>query len=195
MTEWLDHGETKGKRANSLLENLASMAKFILKFKRTRLLRCAWNAGSWSCSAATSERFQMANGLATTPDRRFVFVSDPTALEVVVYRSQAGKLSRVTSFAPKHSVDNLEVVESRLSADEVALPVHCKSFLWMFLQQEPHDFVFFVPGSAARRDGPHSLHQWGRLRDGSEHDLAHLGPARAPRLHRLQAVAGQFVGA
>ena len=91
VSEWLDHDNAAGHRAFSFTEHLAHSAKIALKQRKTRLLKCVLqgsrdDGSQWSCSEATAERFVLTNGLAITPDRRFLFVSDPASTEVVIYR-------------------------------------------------------------------------------------------------------------
>ena len=91
VSEWLDHDNAAGHRAFSFTENLAHSAKIALKQRKTRLLKCVLqgsrdDGSQWSCSEATADRFVLTNGLAITPDRRFLFVSDPASTEVVIYR-------------------------------------------------------------------------------------------------------------
>ena len=128
VTEWLDHDHVTGFRHYSAWQMMRHRVMILLKARRTRLLKCVRTeivGMPWSCAAATADRFVMANGLAITPDRRFVFLSDPAANEVVIYRieSEGGSesLRKVLSFNPKHAVDNLEVVESGVNPDEVVL--------------------------------------------------------------------------
>ncbi|CAE7222442.1 unnamed protein product [Symbiodinium sp. CCMP2592] len=126
VTEWLDHDHVTGFRHYSAGQMMRHRLTLTLKARHTRLLKCLRTeivGMPWSCAAATADRFVMANGLAITPDRRFLFLSDPAAGEVVIYRVESGSesLTKVLSFNPKHALDNLEVVESGVELDEVVL--------------------------------------------------------------------------
>ncbi|CAD7950036.1 unnamed protein product [Amoebophrya sp. A25] len=123
-----------GLQSNPALQRALKFAKAAAHSKQTRLIRCSKTASSsgssqltndsvseeqgistWTCESATSDRFEAANGLAVTADRKFLFLSDPPAQVVYVYKlrtdvEKGTTLELVHSFTPIHLVDNMAVI-------------------------------------------------------------------------------------
>jgi len=167
-TRWLYSPLPQGGKKdpnNTLQEKLWDLQNTYIALSETRLpsnlVRCWWGKDEEAkCEDATVHQFVAPNGITTTPDRSFVFVSDPTAQELVVLKRQSnGQLVHHVTHKLPYAVDNLDYDAYDGSIVAGGMPVLWKTVLKVTGLGDPN-----VPGSILRITND----DWGRIQFDNE---------------------------